>query len=126
MIAFTWEDRSNAIDPKVKEQKEALIRSSIFTRIAYLALPNANNRAQILNAGPVPASGASVISSTLYETCPTNVYCVGAAVGLTILDNLFGGGSSSTNFTSIKDVNLEERYTSIGSIDHSTSTSYKF
>jgi hypothetical protein len=126
IITFTWEDRSNAISAEEKAKREEQIRTSIFTRIAYLAMPNANERAKLINAGPVPASGASVISATITQTCPTNAYCVGAAAALTILDNIFGGGSSTANFKSIKDVNLVERYTAIGSIDHSASTSYKF
>ncbi|MDH4467380.1 MAG: hypothetical protein QE271_04920 [Bacteriovoracaceae bacterium] len=125
LITFAWEDRSNSITPDVKAKKEDQIRESIFNRIAYLAVPQTNERAKVINPGSIPPSGASVISSTLMDTCPGNAYCVGAAVGLQILDNIFGGGKTTGNFTSIIDLDLTEVYSNIGSIDHSASIGYK-
>ncbi|MDH4468501.1 MAG: hypothetical protein QE271_10605 [Bacteriovoracaceae bacterium] len=125
LVNISWNDHSGAIDPLVKEKREAEIRNSIFRRLAFMALPMSNDRAAtLINAGAVPPSGAGQISTTLLETCPANYYCVAGAAALTILDNIFGGGKTAANFTSVKNIDIVEHYSEAGLMKQSAGVGY--
>lgn len=119
-----WLDKENTISPADKLARETEMRHAVLERLASLALPSAPNRAEILAAAAPPAHGAVVISSTLMNTCPGNVYCVAGAAVFQILDAIFGNSSSSSSYTSITDVEITDHYSNAQKITKSGMTSY--
>jgi hypothetical protein len=119
-----WDDKENAVPPEAKASREAEMRHAVMWRLANLALPSAPNRGDIMAAAQPPTRGAVVISDSLMQTCPGNVYCVAGAAVFKVLDAIFGSSSANASYTSITDVEVIENYENTQKITKPWLTTY--
>lgn len=120
-----WSDQENTLTAEQKDAAEQEMRHNVMMRLANLALPDTQARADIVAAMPAPERGAAVVSDSLMNTCPGNIYCVGAAAVFKVLDAIWGHSSSSASYTNIKDFQITDNYERDQKITKSWVTSYK-
>lgn len=123
-FSVVWDDKENTLTPAEKDSRETEMRHAVLGRLATLAVPNTPNRADILSAAQPPTHGAVVISDSLMQTCPGNVYCVAGAAVFRVLDAIFGSSSSTASYTNIQDYELVESYENSQKITKPWMTSY--
>ncbi|MES2854389.1 MAG: hypothetical protein V4692_00935 [Bdellovibrionota bacterium] len=123
-FSVKWSDKENAISQEDKEAIEQEMRTSVFTRLANLAIPKMPNRGDVIAAAEIPQNGAAVASDALIKYSGGNVYAIGAGVVLKVLGAIFGSGSSSSSYTNIIDAEVTEKYEQTQKITKSWLTSY--
>jgi len=123
-FSVQWSDKENTLTQAEKDARETEMRHAVLERLASLALPTAPNRVEVLAAAAPPPHGAVVISCTLMNACPGNVYCVAGAAVFQVLDAIFGSSSTTASYTNITDIAVTERYSNAQKITKSGLTSY--
>lgn len=107
-VKWNEQDESVALTDVQKADMEREMRNNILGRLAAIGLPAMTNAAALLPTPAIPTTGAVVLSGSLMKTCPTNIYCVGASIGLNVLQAIFGSSSTSSSYTNIQDADLKE------------------
>ncbi len=110
-IVWNEEESEHTLSEDEKRARETDMRNSIFARLVSVGLPAAANAGALVLTAP-PKNGAVVISESLMQTCPQNIYCVGASIGMNVLDAIFGNSSSIAEFKNTQDVDLIEVWSS--------------
>lgn len=109
----TWneQDVANSLTEEQKADYEKEMRDNVFGRLAAIGLPTVTNPGILVtpDAGP---TGAAVLAGSLSKNkaCQVNIYCAGAAIGVKVLDAIFGSSSSSSSYTNIQNVDMTERW----------------
>lgn len=108
-VNWDEQDREASISEARKIELEQEMRNAIFDRLAKIGLPAVANPGALVTP-LVPASGATVLGNELANNraCQTNVYCTAASIGVKLLNAIFGGGSSSSSYTNIQDVDMKD------------------
>jgi hypothetical protein len=123
-FTVTWNDPENTVPQADKDAREQEMRRSVLSRLATMALPESVNLAGIIAAAPPPRHGAVVAADQLVKVCPGNIYCMGTAAVLNVLDAIFGSSSSNSSYTKIQEGTITENYNNITKITKSWITSY--
>ena len=110
VVTWTEQDSANSLTDEQKADLEKDMRNDIFSRLAVIGLPSVASAGALATPPALSKTGSVVISDSLMKTCPGNLYCVGAAVTMDILQAIFGSSSSSSTYTNIQDMDLEERW----------------
>lgn len=110
-VTWSEQDAANSISNEEKDELESQWRMSILSRLAVIGLPAVVNAGQLTIPQP-GKSGALVLGEELAKNkfCSSNAYCTAAAVGLNVLDAIFGSSSSSASYTNVQDANLVEEW----------------
>ena len=109
-IAWDIQDPQNNVSEPRRLEIEHEMRAHIMDRIANIALPMTPNRDGIIAANPPPAHGAVVVSNSLMQACPGNVYCVAGSLILTSLDAIFGSSSATASYLQTQDFEATETW----------------
>lgn len=119
------EDDSVRIPEETKIKLEAQWKTSIFQRMAMLAIPD------VISSGNVTMpkhskSGAIILADDLKnnKSCSRNIYCQGTIIGLRFLDGVFGSSKAQSIFEKIEDVEMKERWTRTSVVYQPWVTSY--
>lgn len=123
-FSVKWDDPENTIKPENKILLEKEMRTSVFSRLATLALPNVPNKADVIAAGELPVHGAVVAGDALISQSGGNIYSIGSGVILKVLDAIFGSSATSTTYTNIQNVDITDDYAQTQKITKSWITSY--
>lgn len=119
-----WDDSENTMPQTEKDAREQEMRHSVLSRLATMALPQSPNPAGLIAASSPPTHGAVVAADELMKVCPGNVYCMGTAAVLTVLDAIFGSSSSSSSYTNIQQGTITDNYAQTQKITKSWITTY--
>jgi hypothetical protein len=95
-------------DQRMAQERAA--RDDIYSRLYALAIPTSPDKSLLLAAGAPPQHGAVVVADDLMKACPGNVYCVAGSFILQGLDAIFGSSSTSSSYTQIQDIDLQETW----------------
>ena len=109
-VDWTSQDPANTISDDQRLNMEREARTHLFQRLFSLALPMAPDKSLLVTAVPPPAHGSVVVADSLISACPGNVYCVGGSLVLRALDSIFGSSSSTSTYTQVQDVDMEEEW----------------
>jgi hypothetical protein len=123
-IDWKTQDPANSVSEERRLEIEHEMRAHIIERIASLALPSAPNRDAILAAGAPPVHGAVVVSNSLMQACPGNVYCVAGSLILTSLDAIFGSSSATASYIQTQNFDATETWSQSQTILKPWVTSY--
>ena len=123
--SVTWSDQAQLLPETEKDVIEQEMRNAIFDRMAKLALSTATNPAALV-IPHLPASGATVLGNEMAKNkaCQTNIYCTAASIGVKVLDAIFGGGKTTSSYTNIQDVKLEDNWSRTSVVYKPYITSY--
>ncbi|GIL17383.1 MAG: hypothetical protein BroJett040_11340 [Oligoflexia bacterium] len=109
-IEWKEQDPSNTISDEERIKIEQDMKVDIFKRMLTIAMPTAPDKGSIITAMAPPAHGAVVISDSLMKVCPANIYCVGGAAVMTVLDAIFGNSSSVASYTQTQNFELVQAW----------------
>jgi hypothetical protein len=101
-VNWIEQDRSNSLTFEQKAELEREMRNNILGRLAAIGLPAISNASVLVTPPGEPKTGAVVLSESLKKTCPANVYCMGAAIAMDVLQAIFGSSSSTSSYTNIQ------------------------
>lgn len=109
-VNWTEQDSGNSLTDDQRADIERDMRSDIFARLATVGLSGATSAGVLVAPPGLSKTGAVVISDSLMKTCPGNMYCVGAAMTMNVLQAIFGSSTTSASYKSIEDKNLTEKW----------------
>jgi hypothetical protein len=109
-VKWIEQDSGNSLSDEQKDNLEREMRNNVLGRLAAIGLPAYANAGLLVAPPTVPKTGATVISESLYRTCPGNYYCVGAAITMDVLQSIFGSSTTSASYTNVQDAFLEENW----------------
>jgi hypothetical protein len=109
-VNWTEQDPENTVTEARRLEIEHEMRAHIMDRIVNIALPMTPNRDGIIASNPPPQHGAVVVSNSLMQACPTNVYCVAGSLILTSLDAIFGSSQATASYLQTQDFEAIETW----------------
>jgi hypothetical protein len=109
-VDWTSQDPGNMLTDDQRMAQERAARDDIYSRLYALAIPTSPDKSLLLAAGAPPQHGAVVVADDLMKACPGNVYCVAGSFILQGLDAIFGSSSTSSSYTQIQDIDLQETW----------------
>jgi uncharacterized protein YoxC len=125
VVHWDEQDPAVALPDEQKAAIEAEMRKNIFDRIANLALPQTPDRSGIILSVGAPKHGSVVLADSLMKTCPGNVYCVAASIGLNVLDAIFGSSKTSSSYMQTYDTEGSESFSRTKVVFKPAITSYQ-
>lgn len=110
-VEWKEQDSANSLTSEEKLELEREWRHAIFGRLAAVGLPAAAS-AGTLELPTPPQTGAVVLGNALQRNraCQSNVYCMGATIGVKVLSAVFGSSKATNSYTNIQDAELTEEW----------------
>lgn len=110
-VVWNEQDQANSLSEEQKADYEKELRDNIFGRLAAIGLPTVPNPGALVAEATDP-NGAAVLASSLASNnaCRVNKWCTAAAIGINVLNAVFGSSSSAASYTNIQDAELVERW----------------
>jgi hypothetical protein len=103
-VNWNEQDSANSLTDLQKADLEREMRNNIFARLATIGLPEVSNAGSLVSPKALSKTGAVVLSESLMTACPGNMYCVGAAITLDVLQSIFGNSATSASYNNVQDV----------------------
>jgi hypothetical protein len=113
VFTVKWKDQDDKSQMSYEKRSaiEADLRKQMLSRLASFLIMNDQSN-KLTNMLDVPKTGSMVLSNSLVQVCPTNIYCQGSAIVLNVLQAIFGSSEMSQSLFQKTDVNMVENYSS--------------
>jgi hypothetical protein len=113
VFSVKWKDQDEKSQMSFEKRFaiEADLRKQMLSRLASFLIMNDQSN-KLTNLLDLPKTGSMVLSNSLVQVCPTNIYCQGSALVINILQAIFGSSEMSQSLLQKTDVNMVENYSS--------------
>lgn len=108
-LKIAWSDEAKLLTSDQKDEIEVDLRNNVYARLANIGLPAVPNAINLVAEATGP-TGAAVLASSLAnnKACKANKWCTAAAMGVNVLNAVFGSSSSTTSYKNVQDVWLTD------------------
>lgn len=123
-FSVEWDDKNQVLSFDKKLAISSDLRKQMLSRLAGYLVMN-NQGARLSMALDLPNTGAMVLSNSLNQACPINIYCKGASIAFGVMQAIFGSSSTEQSLRQITDVNMTDRYSDLQIVMQPMTTTYK-